>query len=54
MLTEMFSSDIVMSLDEDLTEDIAAETGDSRNERARVTRKLESLEKGLRTLNRLG
>ena len=54
VLTETFSSDVVMSLDEDLAKDIAAETEDSRNERARVTRKLESLEKGLKTLNRLG
>ena len=54
MLPEMFSPDTVMKLDEGLTKNIAKETEDSLQERARVTRKLESLEAGLKTLNRLG
>ena len=54
MLPETFSPDTVMGLGEGLTEDIARETEDSLNERSRVTRKLDSLEAGLKTLNRLG
>ena len=54
MLPETFSPDTVMGLDEGLTEEIATETEDSLNERALVTRKLDSLEAGLKTLNRLG
>ena len=54
MLPETFSPGTVMGLDEGLTEDIATETEDSLNERARVIRKLDSLETGLKTLNRLG
>ena len=54
MLPEMFSPETVMGLDEGLAEDIATETEDSLNERARVTRKLDSLEAGLKILNRLG
>ena len=54
MFPEMFSSDLVMDFDESLTKNIAVETEDLRNERVCVTRKLESLKKRLKILNRLG
>ena len=54
MLPKTFPPDIMMRFDEGLTKNIAMETEDSLNERARVTRKLDSLEAGLKILNRLG
>src|SRR6266536_4466878 len=53
-LPDIFSPDTVMKLDERLTMDIAAESEDSRTERDRTIKKLEILEAGLQTLNRLG
>jgi hypothetical protein len=52
-LSCIFTPDVVMKLDEALINEIAAETEDSRTERERATKKLISLEEGLRTLNRI-
>jgi hypothetical protein len=53
-LSGLLSSDVVMSLDDSITKEIAAEREDSRIERARALSKLQSLEAGLYTLRRLG
>lgn len=53
-LSDVFAPEMVMKLDEGLVNNIAAETENSQTERARVTKKLTSLESGLQTLNRLG
>ena len=53
-LLETLSPDTVIKLDEYVISDIAAESEDSLTERARVTKKLKSLESGLQILNRLG
>jgi hypothetical protein len=52
-LSGIFAPDAVMTLDDNLVNEIAAETEDSQTERERATKKLTSLEAGLRTLNRL-
>ena len=49
-----FSPGTVMKLDDTLVSNIAAETEDSQEERARAVKKLDSLEAGLKTLNRFG
>ncbi len=51
-LPDTLSPDTVMKLDDTSTRNIAAETEDSQNERVRATKKLKSLEAGLKTLNR--
>ena len=53
-LSDMFSSEVVMNLDDKVVEEIAAEQLDSQIERARALAKLQSLEAGLQTLRRLG
>jgi hypothetical protein len=50
----MLSSDVVMNLDDHVVREIAAEQPDSQIERARALAKLQSLEAGLHTLQRLG
>ncbi|KAL9126370.1 MAG: hypothetical protein Q9217_004572 [Psora testacea] len=50
-LSDTFSPDWVMKLEDSLVSRIAAETEDSQVERARAVKKLESLETGLQTLN---
>ncbi len=52
-LSDTFSPDTVMRLDDRLIRNIAAETEESQIERARTVKKLNSLEAGLQTLNRL-
>ena len=52
-LSDIFSPDMVMRLDDSLIRNIAAETEESQIERARTIKKLKSLEAGLQTLNRL-
>lgn len=49
----IFTPDIAMSLDEKTLGDIAAETTESKAERAHNIAKLKSLQMGLQTLNRL-
>ena len=51
-LSETFSPDSVMKLDETVMRNIAAETEDSAIERAQAMKKLKSLEVALQTLNR--
>ena len=53
-LSDMLSSDVVMNLEDDVVQEIAAEQPDSQIERARALTKLQSLEAGLQTLQRLG
>ena len=53
-LSEMLSAEVVMNLDDAVVQEIAGEEEDSRSERARALKKLESLESGLQTLCRLG
>ncbi|KAL8706330.1 MAG: hypothetical protein Q9201_000613 [Fulgogasparrea decipioides] len=53
-LLETLSPDTVMKLNDRVISDIAAESEDSLTERAGVTKKLEALDAGLQTLNRLG
>jgi hypothetical protein len=53
-LSDMVSSDVVMNLDDEVVQEIAAEQPDSQIERARALTKLQSLEAGLQTLQRLG
>ncbi len=52
-LSDTFSPDTVMRLDDRLIRNIAAETEESQIERTRTIKKLNSLEAGLQTLNRL-
>ena len=52
-LFDTFSPETVMRLDDNLIRNIAAETEQSQSERTRAVKKLESLEAGLQTLNRL-
>ncbi len=52
-LSDTFSPDTVMRLDDSLIRNIAAETEESQIERARTIKKLTSLVAGLQTLNRL-
>ena len=52
-LSDTFSPDTVMRLDDSLIRSIAAETEESQLERAATIKKLKSLEAGLQTLNRL-
>lgn len=52
-LSETFSPDAVMKLDETVIRNIAAETEDSAIERAHAMKKSKSLEAALQTLNRL-
>lgn len=52
-LSGLLSSDVVMSLENSITQEIAAEREHSRIERARAPSKLQSLEAGLYTLRRL-
>lgn len=52
-LSDTFSPDAVMRLDDSLIKKIATETEESQLERARTITKLKSLEAGLQTLNRL-
>jgi hypothetical protein len=53
-LSDIVSSDVVMDLDDEVVQEIAAEQPDSQIERARALTKLQSLEAGLQTLHRLG
>jgi hypothetical protein len=53
-LSDMLSTDVIMSLDDKIVQEIAAERPDSQVERARVLTKLQSLEAGLLTLRRIG
>ena len=53
-LCNMFSSEVVMDLDDEIVEEIAAEQQDSKNERARTLTKLQRLETGLQTMRRIG
>lgn len=53
-LSDMLSSDVVMSLDDKVVQEIAAEQPDSQIERARALTKLKSLEAGLQSLQRFG
>ena len=52
-LSGIFAPDTVMTLDDSLTSEIAAEIENSQTERHRASKKLTSLEAGLCTLNRL-
>ena len=51
-LSNTFSPETMMKLDDHVIEKIALETEDSQVERARAVRKLKSLEAGLQTLSR--
>lgn len=50
-LSDTFSPDMVMRLDDSLIRNIAIETEESQMERARTIKKLKSLQAGLQTLN---
>lgn len=52
-LSDMFSSDMIMRLDDRLIRNIVAEIEESQIDRTRTIKKLNSLETGLQTLNRL-
>ncbi len=52
-LSDTFSSDMIMRLDDRLIRNIAAEIEESQIDRTRTIKKLNSLETGLQTLNRL-
>lgn len=52
-LSNTFSPNTVMRLDDSVIRNIAAETEESQIERARTIKKLTSLVAGLQTLNRL-
>ena len=52
-LSDMFSSSVVMDLDDKVVEEIAAEQADSQIERDHALTKLQDLEAGLKTLQRL-
>ena len=51
-LSDTFSPDVVLGLDDSLIKNIAVETEESQSERARTVTKLKSLEAGLQTLKR--